>query len=198
MALPKDPNFKVYDPRRGEDWKQPRIGGELLSMRDQGFVVVDYWPGRHKRLFELDDFEELIRASIAATGTLGFISVSPFTNELGQRDLVPTVQWNAARYSAIGYFVIDIESIRQHVALLRLASHEDWVVGSCNGRFDDIPERGVLRPVVDWNIEFLFTQINNIGSATLYSSETGIIRVYTRIYSGLDEHLQRLGAQRRL
>lgn len=197
MALPKEPNFKVYDPRRGEEWQQTLVDGRLLSMRDQGFVIVDYWPGRRNRLFELEDFEEFICASIAATGALGFISVAPFTKELRRRDLASMVKWNEAHGSAIGYYALDIESIRRHVALLRLASYEDWVIGSCNVRFDDIPERGVLRPVVDWNIEFLFTQVGNIGSATLYSSETGIIRVYSRVYPSLDEQLWRLGARRR-
>jgi len=197
MALPKEPNFKVYDPRRGEEWKQTLVGGQLLSMRDQGFVIVDYWPGRRKRLFELQDFEDLIASSMASTAALGFISVAPLTKELKERDLMSAVQWTQTRFSAIGYFAVDSENIRRHLALLRLASYEDWVIGSCNVRFDDIPKRGVLRPVVDWNIEFLFTQVGNIGSATLYSSETGGIRVYTRVYPSLDEQLQRLGARRR-
>lgn len=196
MALPKDPSYKVYDPRRGEEWLQPLVDGQCLSLLNHGFAVVEYWPGRSQRLFELEDFEELICTSIHATGALGFISVAPFTGDLEQR-LPTAVEWNEASDSAIGYFPHEMDSIRRHVALLRLATYEDWVVGSCNAEFAGIPKRGVWRPVVDWNVEFLFTQVENITSASLYSSETGIVRVYTRVYSGFDEQLSRLATLRR-
>lgn len=197
MALPRDPNFKVYDPHRGEEWNQRLVDGGVLSMRHYGFLVIDYWPGRRKRLFEIEDFEDLIATALPATGELGFMSVAPLTPELRQRDVMGTMEWKESCSSAIGYFPLNNESLSRHVGALRLATYEDFVIGSCHAKFGDIPKRGKLRPVIDWNIEFLFTQVSNIGTATLYSSETGIIRIYTRIYPGLDEQLRTLGTRRR-
>src|SRR6266536_327194 len=99
MPIPNEPNFKVYDPRRGEDWSQ-KVARGRFSSRKQEFLVIDYWPGRAGRLFEFEDFERLIATSIVSTGNRGFVTVAPFSSERARA----AFEWNQARSSAMSYF----------------------------------------------------------------------------------------------
>lgn len=159
---------------------------------------MDYWPSRRRRPFEPEDFDELICASMASTGPLCFVCIAPFTKQMRrQYAAIGAAAAQSEAQSVIGYFPPTPETIRQHLRLLRVASHEDLVLGACRERFQDIPQGRPLTPVVEWNLEFLLTQPNNVCCAALYSSETGIVRILTHVYSAVDDLLNNLDARRR-
>jgi hypothetical protein len=195
--LPKEAPYKVFDPRRGEVWLQPTSGKDKVCLREHGILVVDYQPRRRNRPLQPEDFYAFVRTSMLRTGGQGFFSLNPYTKAMRAPGVIPKTPLNESAHSVLGYFDLDTETIDRYLQLRRLTSYEEWVFGSCQRQFANPPKTRWYQPDVPWTAEYLFTQVGNIGSLALFDGDSGIVRVYSRVYPDINEQLNELARRMR-
>jgi hypothetical protein len=199
MPLPFKPSFKIFDPRKGEDYEVETSDGKKLSTLQNGLLVVSFYPGRISEKMtmspglSLSDFNHLIKVSIQELGKIGFFTISPLTEEVKQSQEIDRKQLDEMLGSVLGYFDIDVSTIEKHFNLrCRLATYAEWVIGSCERPFIKPKKPKWYHLAVYWDTAFLFTQIENIRCLSSFYGETGELVFFTRIYMGIDELLEPL------
>jgi hypothetical protein len=186
------PEFKIIDPRRGEDWVETTRKGVRVSIRDQNLLLLRYIPSKKARPFELADFDDFIRVSMQCTGSIGFFSVSSFNGPL--RAACPLSDEVIETYgSAMGYFPLEVQKIDHYQGLKRAVSFEVLIVGSARRRLPQAVEPWKTYP---WDIDYLLDQLENLGCFFRFDGETETLEVFTRLYPDIDSYLERLGQRR--
>lgn len=199
MPLPAERDFRIFDPRRGEDYILETSARKKLSLLKKEFLVVSFYPGRLLKKMDfppslsLDKLDNLVRASMERVGKLGFFTISPVTTEVKLSHIANLPEVNALLGSAIGYFKIDGPSIVRHFDLRRrLASYAEWAIGSCEEYFVRPKEPRWFQHAVYWDTSLLAMQIENVGCLSTFYGETGEHIFLTRIYTGIDDWLEPL------
>lgn len=187
------PEFKIFDPRRGEDWVEKTRTGASVSIRDENLLLIRYTPGKTHRPFELSQLDEIIRTSMLRTGTLGFFSVSMLSRPL-RAMLPPAIDMVERHGSAMGYFPLETAVIDQYLGLKSAVSFEVLIVGSARDRFREPTKSGKTYP---WDVDHVFEQAETLGCLSRFDGQTETLEVFTRLYAGVDGLLGRLAWQRR-
>lgn len=192
MTPRTNPEFKIFDPRRGEDWVERTRSGRSVSIRDQNFLLIRYTPGKAHRPFELSELDEIIRTSMLRTGTVGFFSVSSLRGPL--RTMLPPALDLVERHgSAMGYFPLETEIVNQCLGLKSAVSFEVLIVGSARERFRPPTKSGKTFP---WDVDHLFEQAERLGCLSRFDGDTETLEVFVRLYPDIDEPLERLARRR--
>lgn len=198
MPLPKEPYLKIYDPRRGEDYEIETLGKERITTLEHQFLVIDYFPGRLPVTtpdpLQFTKFNKLIKASLLENGKIGFFAISPSTKEVRGSQLIHSQQYDEMSNTLVGYFDLSLSMINSHFDLRHeRASYSEWVIGSCKTPFNrPAKEPRWYQEAIFWNIDFLFTQVENIGSLSVFFGETGELLFFTRLFDGIDGFLEDL------
>jgi hypothetical protein len=199
MPLPKQPFFKIFDPRKGQDFRYRTMKGETLSLLEHEFLVISYYPGRIPQAplsLDVEEFKNLIETSMVRLGKIGFFALSPLTKEVKTSQQINLNQMDEKDGTAIGYFNLEMLEIRRHMEVRRrLVTYEEWMIGSCNEPFvkplleHTTPKkwyRGLFPRGLTWDFESLLSQIENIRCLSLFT-ETGELDFFCRIYVGIDD-----------
>jgi hypothetical protein len=186
------PEFKIFDPRRGEDWVETTRSGATVSTREQNLLLLRYTPGRKHRPFEPFQFDEFVRTSMLRTGALGYFSVSSLSGPL-RAGLPPALEMIERHGSAMGYFPLEADIVDQYLGLKNAVSFEVVIVCSVREHLREPAKYGKTYP---WDIDHILEQIESLGCLSRFDGDTETLEVFTRLYADIDLQIERFARQR--
>ncbi|HEY0156596.1 MAG TPA: hypothetical protein VGF28_04825 [Thermoanaerobaculia bacterium] len=149
----------------------------IKVQREDGTVTLD----RSSTTGDAALFDELVVEAVLQTGGTPFFAVAPVTAAVRAAPAVISRVTDELLDSVIGYLpAADVSLLGAHLAeRRRIASYEEWVVGSCTAPFDRPPAAGFFSVPRIWNTDTFCEQIDRLRCLAVYFGETGEAILWT-------------------
>lgn len=138
--------------------------------------MISCTPEGAERGLCLDWSDELIRIVASHTPGLMFFAITPVTADIRRTSIVADHLQEELGGSGLGYF--HQEHLDAHLRARRLATYEEWIIGSAVTKLQSPTEPRWYEIALYWNSDMLLSRFHDVKWFSTYYAETDEVVSY--------------------